>query len=89
MITKDLVARAYRQGKIILKINPDEESGTVAAIGDYWFYFDGFTADDMSPEEYKNNVPENDIINKIWDVLDEFRTENPGEYAYYESVLRE
>ena len=89
MITKDLVARAYRQGKITLKTDPNMESGTVAAIEDYWFYFGGITADDMSPEEYKNNVPENDIINKIWDVLDDFRAENPDEYAYYECVLRE
>ena len=89
MITKKLVAQAYRQGKITLKIDPNMESVTVAAIGDNWFYFGGITADEMSPEEYKNNVPENDIINEIWDVLDEFRTENPDEYAYYESVLLE
>lgn len=87
MITKALVAQAYGQGKITLKTDPNMESGTVAAIGDYWFYFGGITADEMSPEEYRKNVPEDDIIREIWDVLNDFRTENPDEYAYYESFL--
>ncbi len=89
MIRKELIARGYKQGTITLKTDPNMESGTVAAIGDYWFYFGGLTAEEMSPEEYRKNIPEDDIIREIWDVLNDFRTENPDEYAYYENFLME
>ena len=89
MITKNIVASAYKRGIITLDIDPNMEAGTIARLGEYWFYFGGITAEEMNPDEYKTNVPETDIINEIFDVIDEFKTENPDEYAYYEAVLKE
>lgn len=89
MITKDMVKRGYQRGIITLDIDPNMESGTIARIADDWFYFGGFTAADMNPKEYKKNIPEEDIIREIFEVLDEFKTESPDEYAYCEAILRE
>ena len=89
MITKEMISRAWRQGKITLKTDPFRKTGTVAAIGGDWFYFGGITADEMSPEEYRKHVPEEYIIREIREVLDNFRTQAPDVYAYCESVLLE
>lgn len=89
MITKKDISSAYRRGIIRLDVDPNMEHGTVARIGDNWFYFGGITADEMNPEAYKINVLENDIICEIFDVIEEFKTENPDEYAYYDAVLKE
>lgn len=89
IISKEQVARAYRNGTITLKVDPNMEAGTVAAIGEYWFYFGGIKAEEMNPEAYKEDVPEADIVSGIYDALDDFRFEGEDEYAYYASVLAE
>lgn len=87
IITYDMVAQAYKDGIISLDVDPNMEFGTVASIGDYWFYFGGFTADEMNPDEFKRNVPEEDIIAEIFETLEDFRFNNPDEYSYYAAIL--
>lgn len=90
-ISKELIAFGYRNGIITLDTDPNMESGTIARCGDNWFYFGGLTAEELDPEEYKTNVPEEDIVNEIFSVLDDFRQDEgfQDEYAYYSAVLYE
>ena len=51
MITKFLIKNAI-QNKIVKFIqDPNMESGTVCQIGDWWFYFGGFTAENLEPNK--------------------------------------
>lgn len=88
-ITKDEIKNGLHKGVITLDVDPNMESGTVCRIGDNWFYFGGLTAEEMSPEEYRKNVPEEDIVNEIFDTLDAFQKDRYflGEYEYYASLL--
>ena len=88
-ITKDEIKNGLRKGFVKLVTDPNMESGTVCQIGDNWFYFGGPTAEDMTPEEYRKNIPEEDIVNEIFDTLDAFRKDRYflGEYEYYASLL--
>lgn len=92
MITKAMVKAGYAAGLITLIESPNED-GVACGIGDNWFYFGGHTAEESTVEDYRRNVPESDIINEIFDVLDDFRTcgseELTDEYLYYELYLRE
>ena len=88
-ITKDMLRNGIKHGVIRFVIDPNMESGTVCKIEDNWFYFGGETAEDMDPEEYLKAVPQEDIINEIFDVLEDFKFENEDEYMYYLCVLRE
>ena len=88
-ITKNEIKNGLRKGFIKLITDPNMESGTVCQIEDNWFYFGGPTAEDMTPEEYRKNIPEEDIVNEIFDTLDAFRKDRYflGEYEYYASLL--
>lgn len=93
MITKELIRKGIELKVIRLEADPHgcNGRGTVCAIGEYWFYFGGETAEELTPDEYQENVPMEEIIDEIFDVLEEFRkTEDfAGEYGYYLSVLFE
>lgn len=89
MITREKIASAMKCEKIRLIVDPNLNSGTVCAIGDnndFWFYFGGETAKDLSPEEYLRNVPEEDIVDEIYTALDRFKSCDKlcDEYALYE-----
>lgn len=91
VISKEAVQNGLEFGYIKLIECPNSD-GTVCSIGDNWFYFDGFNADGITPEEYWNTVPLNDIVEKIYSTLETFRKDkdiNQHEYAYYEVFLRE
>ena len=66
-------------------------TGTVCQIGEYWFYFGGITAEELSPEEYLRDVPMEDIAREIVDTLSSFHDDEDfaDEYRYYRSFLRE
>lgn len=66
-------------------------TGTVCQIGEYWFYFGGITAEELSPEEYLRDVPMEDIAREIVDTLASFHDDEDfaDEYRYYRSFLRE
>lgn len=88
MITYDMVKNGYEQGHIKLIESPNGD-GVVCQIGDNWFYFGGATAEEYKDAElFKNDIPKEDIIKEIFDVLEEFSTEFEDEYLYYEGFLR-
>lgn len=90
-ISREMIAEGYRTGLIRLIESPNGD-GTVCNIADNWFYFGGLEAEGISPEEYKNAVPEEDIISEIFSVLDDFKTSGEeflDEYRYYALHLQE
>ena len=89
MITKEMIRLGIKERLITFEIDPNMEAGTVCRIGDSWFYFGGQTAEEMNPDEFLKNVPDGDIIQEIYDVLNEFSKydETKDEYDYYESIL--
>jgi len=91
MITYDMVKSGYETGLVALILDP--HNGRIAcSIGDYWFYFGGHTAEEYtSVDAYKRDIPADDIVKEIYDVLDAFQKEDAfqDEYLYYEAFLRE
>ena len=88
MITKEMVSKCYKKGVITLDIDPDMDHGTVARIGESYFYFGGELGDDLNPDEYRQQMSEADIISEMCAALEEERTEFPDQYDYFEAVLR-
>lgn len=89
MITKHKILSGINEHLVSFVVDPNMEYGTVCQIGDSWFYFGGVTAEEMSPEEYLSNIPIEDIVQEIFDVLDDFRKDEElkDEYDYYDVVL--
>lgn len=89
MITKDAIRNGMRKHIISFTVDPNMEHGTVCKIGDLWFYFGGFTAEELDPDEYLANVPEEDIVREIFDTLKDFykQDELRDEYDYYAALL--
>lgn len=90
-IAKEVIQAGLKAGLIRLETDPNMGSGTVCAIGDNWFYFGGTTAEEMDPSEYVKNVPEEDIVFSIYDVLEDFGKHEDfrDEYLYYAYFLQE
>lgn len=91
MITANQIKTGINQGVIQFDIDPNMGSGTVCRIGDSWFYFGGETAESLNPQEYLNNIPMEDIVQEIWETLDDFSKSGEcfiDEYHYYESILQ-
>ena len=92
MITRGMVEQGYDAG-IIRIVDSPHGDGAVCAIGDYWFYFGGLTAEECgTAEEYIRVVPREDIVREVLEVLEDFRREGDtfgDEYRYYESYLKE
>ena len=91
MITKNMIHMGYTQGVVQLVISPNDD-GVVCQIGDGWFYFGGYTAEEYdSVEAYKRNTTTETIISEIYVVLNElsYESEFKDEYDYYEAYLRE
>ena len=88
VITKEKIKAGLRDGVVWLVTDPNMESGTVCQIGEFWFYFGGKTAEDMTPEEYMKCVPIDDIANEIFDALDFLKKDGfEDEYEYYAGAL--
>lgn len=92
MITKEQVKTGLERGIIRLITDPNLERGTVCAIGDTddnWFYFSDETAEELTPEEYRRAVPTEEIVDKIYIVLCDFRVDKIFEdkYNLYQSIL--
>lgn len=90
-ITKEEILSSLNDGRVQLITDPNTESGTVCQIGEHWFYFGGQTTEMMTPEEYRNYIPEEDIAREIVEVLSDFREDSDynTEYLYYMYYLRE
>lgn len=89
MITKEKIAQGLKSGVIRLAIDPNMESGTVCFIGSSWFYFGGETAAEMNPHEFLKAVPQEDVVNEIYDTLQEFAEDEDlgDEYLYCDAIL--
>ncbi len=98
VITRDLIERGYKAGLVkVIDICdvvdefgahvawPDEHE-TVCQIGNSWLYFAGPSGEGVPAEEYLAAVPEEDIINEIYDAIcglaDDWKT-NGDEVDYY------
>lgn len=89
MITRKMIFDGYYKGLVRLIESPHND-GVVCQIGDNWFYFGGLTAEECKTvEEYKANVDTKIILDEIYSVLKDFRTEFEDEYLYYEYYLKE
>lgn len=91
MITHQMIVDGYRKGIVKLVDSPNGD-GTVCQIGDNWFYFGGEAAEGVSPEQYRNDVPEDGIIDEIYFTLKYFHEDGGeylDEYMYYEFFLNE
>lgn len=92
MITRKQVSDGIKSGAIRFITDPNMGRGTVCAIGDYWFYFGGKTAEREIPSKYRRIVPFEDIVSEVLSTLDDFfvHKETFGdEYDYYEAFLQE
>lgn len=89
IITKETIRDGIHTNLIQIVSDPYMYNGTVCKIADSWFYFGGTTAEELSPDEYVANVPEEDIINEIFETLEDFRKDEffVDEYNYYRFVL--
>lgn len=90
-ISESMICCGITKGIVSFITDPNLESGTVCKIGDNWFYFGGFTAEEMSPEEYVRAIPKDDIVSEIASTLNDFmeHEELMDEQKYYNAVLRE
>lgn len=92
-ITKEMVKLGYNRNIIRLIASPHND-GIVCQIGEHWFYFGGYMAEQFNqPEDFIHAVPKEDIINDIFVVLDTFGTEDReifgDEYLYYLHYLQD
>lgn len=90
-ISKDMIREGYTQGVVRLIISPHND-GIACQIGENWFYFGGYTAEEYdSVEDYRRDIPVETIVDEIYDVLDEFSNDLGfvDEYNYYKSYLLE
>lgn len=93
VITKEMLKSGIKAKLVTFAEDPNSDHGTVCRIGDGWFYFGGTEAEMCSPEEYIKNVPEESIVDEIFDLLESFRKEGKDdidfreEYDYYWHIL--
>lgn len=88
MITKELLQYGFDEGFVTL----DKSDGVVCRIGEHWFYFGGQEAEDYDdPVQYLREHGERDVLDMIYNVLEDFRTGDcfEQEYAYYDAYLHE
>ena len=88
-ITFEDIKVGIDKGVVRFIIDPNNDHGTVCAIGDNWFYFGGLTAEEENPDEYIKNVPMDTIIQDILNVLNDFKENFVDEYLYYYFYLEE
>ena len=94
-ITKNMVADGYKQSLIRLVTedgNNENTVGVACGIGEYWFYLGLEEADTSTLKEFTTNNTEEQIIDYIYNVLEDMRN-NPDmydtEYKYYYWCLKE
>lgn len=88
-ISAEVVRKGIDAGVVEFVVDPNMEFGTVAKIGDGWFYFGGLTAEEENPEEFLKNCDLDEVARDVAEVLRNFETESPDERDYYEACLRE
>ena len=87
-ITREMVEAAYDENIILIEDGPD--GGTVACIGEHWFYFGGYPAQEMTATAYKKRIPSQYIIEFVYQTLRDLRADgNVAEYDYYYFYMKE
>lgn len=98
MITKEMFEEAYDKHIVTLTsprdyFNDDNQpaDATIGCIGEYWFYFGGQKAENMSPAQYALEIDRQTIIDEMFEVIDDFKNyeDTKDEYAYYEAIFAE
>ncbi len=91
MITKEKIKTGLETGVVELVYDPHTLKGTVCKIGEYWFYFGGLIAEELDPPVFKEQIPVDDIISEIFDVLEDFSKQETfiDEYMYYDAYINE
>lgn len=91
MITEDMVREGIRNGSVRFAKDPNMEHGTVCQIGEDWFYFGCLKAEELDPDEYITEMPEDDVAALVFGALEQIRDDGAfdDEYAYYEAYLNE
>ena len=91
MITEDMVREGIRNGSVRFVKDSNMEHGTVCQIGEDWFYFGCLKAEELDPDEYITEMPEDDVAALVFDALEQIRNDGAfdDEYAYYEAYLTE
>lgn len=87
--SQEMVKKGFQSGIAQLVTDPNLESGTVCQIGESWFCFGGMTAEGMTPEEFRRDIPEEDIVQEVYEALNGLKQESPDEYLYYYYILTE
>ena len=93
VITKEMIKSGIKAKLVVFAEDPNADHGTVCRIGNSWFYFGGTEGERYSPEEFIKNVPVEDVVDEIFDVLESFRKEGKedidfrDEYDYYWHIL--
>ena len=76
-------------GTIRFETNPQAE-GTVARVGDYWFYFSDPVAAEDTPDKYIATVSVDTMVLELSEALEELANDvSVEEYMYYYYALRE
>ena len=88
-ITTADVRHGIKAGVIRFITSPNDGIGTVCAIGDYWFYFGGYTAEEIEPEDYLDTVGIFDTAREIKDALEGIKLVYLDEYNYYCACINE
>lgn len=92
-IDERMIQKGIQEGLVRFVLDPNCNDGTVCQIGESWFYFGGLTAEQSKPEEYVQNVPEEDIVKEIFETLQSFKESGDSaledEYKYYAFFLKE
>lgn len=82
-ISREMIRNGIHKGIVLFEKDPNLDSGTVCRIGSCWFYFGGLTAEEETPDEYLSHVPEEDIVEELYETLKEIRKEDEAEYGQY------
>lgn len=90
MVTKEILKQGIDKRIVKFVLDPNLDTGMVCQIGESWFYFGGTDAESEMPDDFLKNSDKKEIVNSIYDTLEEFRKyENQDEYAYYDAYLNE
>lgn len=89
MTNASTIREAIRDGVIRLITDPIMEFGTVAAIGDTWFYFGGELAEELSPNDYLLTVGEETVASEIAEVVNANGLDEDERQCNLEALLSE
>lgn len=87
----EMVRRNIDIGQISFILDPLLGVGTVAAIGDHWFYFGGETAVQKNPVKFLQDTPMDELVRAVTDALNglDEDSSDPKEPDYYYGILTE